>query len=149
MISIQIDSEFKGKLSSKKIGKAAQAVLDHHKRHAASMAVAVGGDEKIQSLNLEYRGIDKPTDVLSFPSGEPDPQTGRVYLGDIIISYPTAEKQAETSGHPVIDEIMLLVVHGVLHLFGHDHREPDDKKEMWAIQDEILSKLKVKARPHD
>ncbi len=149
MISVQIDTLFKDKVISKKADQAAQAVLDHHDRREDSLAVIITGSDKLQSLNREYRDIDEPTDVLSFPSGEPDPQTGRVYLGDIIISYPKAQAQAEESGHPVMEELVLLTVHGALHLFGYGHAEPGEKDKMWAIQDQILSKLKVKARPND
>lgn len=148
MISVQIDTIFKDKVISKNIDQAAQAVLDHHDRHEASFAVIITGNDELQTLNREYRGIDEPTDVLSFPSGEPDPQTGRVYLGDIIISCPKAQAQAEESGRPVMEELVLLTVHGMLHLFGHGHAEPGEKDKMWAIQDQILNKLKVKARPN-
>ncbi len=104
-------------------------------------------DEEIQSLNRQHLGIDAPTDVLSFPIPFDDPETGTPYLGDILISVPTAAQQAETAGHPLEDEIRLLVVHGILHLLGYDHGTSEEKAEMWEIQDTLLQKLGISARP--
>jgi len=106
-------------------------------------------DEEIQRLNREYLEIDAPTDVLSFTMDFDNPETGAPYLGDIVISVPTAARQAEDGGHPLIEEIKLLAVHGILHLLGHDHSEPDEKAAMWHIQEKILSALEVQARPID
>ncbi|MGH2523455.1 MAG: rRNA maturation RNase YbeY, partial [Anaerolineales bacterium] len=88
-------------------------------------------------------GHDYPTDVLSFPSEETDPETGMRYFGDIAISFPHAHAQAAAGGHPVAAELQLLVVHGVLHLLGHDHAKRAEKARMWAAQAEILKKLKA------
>jgi len=79
--------------------------------------------------------------VLSFPASETDPETGARYIGDIIISVPYAARSAEKAGHPVESELQLLVVHGVLHLLGHDHAEPKEKARMWKAQAEILELL--------
>ena len=86
-------------------------------------------------------GVDGPTDVLSFPSDEIDPETGNRYLGDILISVQRAAAQAQIPGHPVESEVQLLIVHGVLHLMGHDHAEPEEKARMWKAQTEILTQL--------
>ena len=89
----------------------------------ASLTILFSDDLHIQRLNREFRNKDKPTDVLSFPGGDPIPgmpEPGR-YLGDIIISVPTASRQANESGHSLEAELQLLVIHGVLHLLGYDH----------------------------
>ncbi len=91
----------------------------------------------------EIEGIEAPTDVLSFPDGDIDPDTGEPYLGDILISFPRAEVQAGTSNHSIEQELQLLVVHGVLHLLGYDHAEPESKERMWAAQEEIFARLDV------
>jgi probable rRNA maturation factor len=88
-------------------------------------------------------GHDRPTDVLSFPSGEPDPANGRLYLGDIAISFPQARLAANRGGHSVKSELQLLIVHGVLHLLGHDHAHTAEKARMWAAQAAILSELRA------
>jgi probable rRNA maturation factor len=98
-------------------------------------------DAHLQVLNREYLHQDAPTDVLSFPAGEPDPETGALYLGDIVLSIPRAAAQAREAGHSLEDEAQLLVVHGVLHLLGHDHAGPSDKERMWAAQGAALERL--------
>jgi len=107
----------------------------------ADLTLLLTGDDQIQELNHQFLGIDAPTDVLSFPAEEFDPDSGLLYLGDIILSYPRALNQAAESGHPVQDELQLLVVHGVLHLLGYDHAEPAGKAEMWALQADVLRQL--------
>jgi probable rRNA maturation factor len=79
--------------------------------------------------------------VLSFPASETDPETGARYLGDILISLPRAQTQADAAGHSLEAEVQLLVVHGVLHLIGHDHAETEEKARMWKAQAEILENL--------
>ncbi len=98
-------------------------------------------DSHLQDLNREYLDHDAPTDVLSFPAGETDPDTGALYLGDIVISIPRAAVQASEAGHSLEDEAQLLVVHGVLHLLGHDHADPLDKARMWTAQADALERL--------
>ncbi len=102
------------------------------------ITIILTDDAQIHELNKQYRGIDAPTDVLSFPSGDTDPDSNRLYLGDVVISYPRAQAQAEAEGHPVEAELQLLVVHGVLHLSGYDHVEEQGKSGMRAAQSEIL-----------
>jgi probable rRNA maturation factor len=106
-----------------------------------SLTILITGDQKIQELNRQFRGVDAPTDVLAFPAGHADPESGGTYLGDVVISFPQALNQAAEAGHPVQAEIQLLVVHGVLHLVGYDHGEPEGKAEMWAAQRAILEGL--------
>lgn len=107
----------------------------------ASLSIFLTDDAQIQGLNSEYRGIDAPTDVLSFEVHERDPETGFLYLGEIIISTPFATRQASKGGHSLEAETQLLVVHGVLHLLGHDHAEAEGKDQMWAVQAKILASL--------
>jgi probable rRNA maturation factor len=103
--------------------------------------LVITNDRQVQRLNRTYLDIDAPTDVLSFPSGEIDPETGATYLGDVIISYPRAAAQAAAGGHPIEAELQLLVVHGMLHLCGYDHGEADEKAAMWKMQALVLDKL--------
>ena len=107
----------------------------------ADLTIALTDDAHIQTLNRDYLGHDSPTDVLSFPAGERDPETGALYLGDVVISVPRASAQAGEAGHSLEAEVQLLVVHGVLHLLGHDHAEAEDKERMWAAQAEALERL--------
>jgi probable rRNA maturation factor len=123
-----------------RIEEAANAALEHEAADG-DLTLVFTTDEQLHHLNQEYLGVDAPTDVLSFPASETDPDTGRIYLGDILISVPRTEIQARVAGHPVADEACLLVIHGVLHLLGHDHAKPKEKAKMWKAQGEILEKL--------
>jgi probable rRNA maturation factor len=109
----------------------------------SSLTIVIGNDALLHRLNRQYRQVDSPTDVLSFPTGEVDPDTDTPYLGDVIISLPRASEQASTYGHSLTDELQLLVVHGILHLLGYDHIQPADKQKMQSAQDSILSQLGV------
>lgn len=121
---------------------AANATLEHQSHSLDSeLSIILTNDSRLHELNLNYLGVDAPTDVLSFPASETDPETGARYIGDILISMPRAEEQANAAGHPLESEVQLLVVHGVLHLLGHDHAEAEEKARMWKAQTEILAGL--------
>jgi probable rRNA maturation factor len=145
MIHLLVEEAYESLVVPDFLEKAAETVLAHQGADPdAELSVVIDSDEKLHTLNRDFLGIDAPTDVLSFPSDEFDPDEQAVYIGDIIISFPRAESQAKTAGHPVINEIQLLVVHGVLHLLGHDHAEPAEKVRMWTALAEILDQLGVK-----
>lgn len=137
---IHIESTFT--FSKDLIERAACAALAHQSQSLDSdLTFVLTDDIQLQKLNRDYLGIDAPTDVLSFPASESDPETGARYIGDIIISMPYAARSAEKAGHGLEAEVQLLVVHGVLHLLGHDHAEADEKARMWKAQAEILESL--------
>ena len=107
--------------------------------------VLVTGDRGIHQINLDTRGVDAPTDVLSFPmlafaeGEEPDRnENGEILLGDIIISLERAKEQAAEYGHSLQREIAFLTAHSMLHLLGYDHIEPEEEAEMFRRQREIL-----------
>lgn len=142
MILVQVDENLSSPIEAALVEKAAQEALDQQRAEEGDLTVVLTGDAELQSLNLEYLGIDAPTDVLSFPADFIDPDTDRRYYGDILISIARAQAQAQAASHPVQDEILLLTVHGVLHLLGHDHAEEAEKQRMWAAQAEILDGLR-------
>jgi len=107
----------------------------------SELTIVLTGDTRLHELNRDYLGVDAPTDVLSFPASETDPETGARYIGDILISMPRAQAQADATGHPLESEVQLLAVHGVLHLLGHDHAGAKEKARMWKAQAEILERL--------
>lgn len=99
-------------------------------------------DATVQSLNREYRGLDRPTDVLSFSQREgEDGDPLDPLLGDIIISIERAQAQAQAYGHSIAREVGFLAVHGLLHLLGWDHQDPDHEEAMMAKTEEILGTL--------
>jgi len=126
---------------------AVEVLLQSEVSQDAELSLVLSDDKRLHDLNREFLDIDAPTDVLSFPSDEIDPESSAPYLGDVIISYQRATVQAQSSGHDVKDELELLVVHGVLHLLGYDHVELDQKQAMWSVQAEILQKLGTNASP--
>jgi probable rRNA maturation factor len=123
--------------------RAARAVLDLSGAQEADLTIVLVDDARIQALNRDFLAHDAPTDVLSFPADETDPETGRCYLGDVVISTQRAAEQARERGHAIEAEMQLLVVHGILHLLGHDHAEVGEKERMWAAQARALERLGV------
>jgi probable rRNA maturation factor len=142
MIFLEINPELKLSLPPDLLERAAQETLAHQAAPPeADLTLVLTGDERIQALNRDFLGRDAPTDVLSFPADETDPETGRRYLGDVVISIPRAESQAREGGHALKVELQLLVVHGVLHLLGHDHAGAEEKARMWAAQAKTLEHI--------
>lgn len=142
MIFIEKIENLSPDLDQALVEKAANAALLHQGvTEGADLTVVLTDDTQLHELNHEYLGVDAPTDVLSFPSDQTDPETGARYLGDILISTERAAAQAAAAGHAAEAEAQLLVVHGVLHLLGYDHGEPEEKARMWQAQGEILSEL--------
>lgn len=142
MIDLTIDEPYKELLETDFIEQASRVTYQMLGiSHDTGTSIVITGDNQLHKLNLQFAGNDESTDVLSFPAGYTDPDSGSFYLGDVLISYPRALEQAKITGYSVEAEIQLLVVHGILHLAGYDHVEVEDKAKMWAAQREILSML--------
>lgn len=145
MITVQVKRNVRLSVDKSILVEAAQLTLEMTKSGKQSgMGIVIGNDRLLHKLNRKYRMVDSPTDVLSFTSGEVDPDTSDIYLGDVVISLPRAEEQASAEGHALADELQLLVVHGTLHLLGYDHEALEDKKSMQIAQDNALHSLGVK-----
>lgn len=138
MIHIELHPDF---LDIELLESAARAALEQQSAPDDDITIVLTDDDQLRELNLDYLGIDAPTDVLSFPASESDPETGVRYLGDILISVRRAAQQAQAAGHSLQAEAQLLVVHGTLHLLGHDHADAEQKTRMWAAQAEVLKRL--------
>lgn len=143
MIYIQPSSvEGQGDVDNALLERAVRQTLQHVGADPdVDVTVVLGDDKQLQRLNLQFLGVDAPTDVLAFPGGETDPDSQVEYLGDVIISYQRALAQSAAGGHSLEDELQLLVVHGVLHLLEYDHTADENKAAMWAAQAEILALL--------
>ena len=111
--------------------------------NAAGVTVLLTDDDTLRSLNRQFADEDKVTDVLAFSGGAvfPGQAEGAVTLGDIAISTPQALRQAVAAGHSEDREVAMLTAHGVLHLLGYDHAEPDEEREMTGITAAILEKV--------
>lgn len=141
--AVKITPEIKAALK-----KAIKAALDYEEfGRDAEVSLSFVTNDEIHALNKEYRGIDRPTDVLSFPmlddediDGDTDIYSDAVVLGDIIISAEKAAEQAAEYGHSIIREFAFLAVHSTLHLLGYDHEtSKEDEAEMFFKQEEILT----------
>jgi probable rRNA maturation factor len=120
----------------------ADAVLAELTLDGAELSLVLCDDPFIHGLNRDHRGMDKPTDVLSFAQREgegADPDD--MLLGDVIISVETALRQAEARGHGLDHELRVLLVHGILHLLGHDHEEDEEAERMEAEERRLLHLL--------
>jgi probable rRNA maturation factor len=143
-VDVQIEDRFAESVSAEWLSSAVQTTLQVAGRGTGSLTLVITDDETVHRLNREYLGIDAPTDVLSFGGEAPDfvdAPDAEGYLGDVLVAYPQAQAQAAAASHPGESELALLVVHGVLHLLGYDHQNPEDKAAMWSRQEEILSRL--------
>ncbi|MCP4415637.1 MAG: rRNA maturation RNase YbeY [Chloroflexi bacterium] len=147
MASYQIHVEQKEKVIhsiAAALRTAVTVTLRHEKKKPpVEVTLLLTDDAQLQALNNDYRGINSPTDVLSFIPGEtmPGMKENESYLGDIVISVPTAVRQAKQGDHSLKAELQLLTVHGTLHLLGFDHEEPDEKDRMWWAQASILAQV--------
>jgi probable rRNA maturation factor len=133
--------ELKEELRHKLIEQA-KKVLFEMDLEEAELSLVICDDAFIHPLNRDYRGKDRPTDVLSFSQREGDfAFMGDLILGDVIISLETTIRQAQEREHSMEKELTILLVHGILHLLGYDHIEDDDAEVMEAKEKDILGKL--------
>ena len=156
-INIEYEAEKKLALPYEEIIEdVVNAAMDYEEcPYEAEVNVLLTDNEEIHRINLEFRNIDRETDVLSFPMGDYDvpgdferleeqsedyfnPETGELLLGDIVISVDKVEEQAEKYGHSQTRELAFLVAHSMLHLFGSDHMEEEERLLMEKKQEEIL-----------
>ncbi|MBE5963507.1 MAG: rRNA maturation RNase YbeY [Lachnospira sp.] len=161
-IEFEADNKLDVKNCEELIIKVIEASLDYEGcPYEAEVSVTLTDNDNIKCINKEFRNIDKPTDVLSFPmieyevAGEFDfleddmyidcfnPESGELLLGDIVLSMDKIIEQADSYGHTQVRELAFLVAHSMLHLFGYDHIKEDEAKVMEAKQEEILQKLSI------
>ena len=146
-IEVSVEEEFRGLVDEDWARKIAQKVLKAEGVTSPyEVSLVFTDSETVQRLNRDYRGVDEPTDVLAFymlPQKEADssfvlPPDGVLRLGEVIISYPQAVKQAKEQGHSIDRELALLIIHGMLHLLGDDHGKPEEESRMRAREKELL-----------
>ena len=144
-MSIDVLNESGHDVDVVELSRLSRFVMDRMRLHPATeMCLRLVDEETIAALNAKWMGSDGATDVLAFPMDElvpgrvgEEPQEG--YLGDIALSPVVAARQAAEAGHPEVDELRLLTVHGILHLLGYDHAEPAEHREMFGLQARLLA----------
>jgi probable rRNA maturation factor len=151
-IVIQVDEAFTEFVDQANLQAVIAHLLHQVGQPTAELTLVVTDDAAVQTLNRDYRGVDATTDVLSFAAQEEADDAPELadlppelaaelanYLGDVIIAYPYATRQAIHYQNSVAAELRLLAVHGVLHLLGYDHATPDEEAAMWTLQSTILA----------
>ncbi|MET0303278.1 MAG: rRNA maturation RNase YbeY [Microbacteriaceae bacterium] len=143
-MTIEINNESGYEVDEAVLVRLSAFAFDYLRVHAdADLAIVLVDEGAMEQLHVQWMDEPGPTDVLSFPMdelrpGTDDEITPAGLLGDIVLCPQVAASQAETAGHPVRDELLLLTTHGILHLLGFDHAEPEEEKEMFGLQREIL-----------
>lgn len=143
-MSVEINNESEIPVDETAIQRLVTYALDQlHVHRDAELAIVLVDEAAMEQLHVQWMDEPGPTDVLSFPMDELRPGTEEAVtpaglLGDIVLCPQVAIAQAETAGHSTLDELLLLTTHGLLHLLGFDHAEPDEEKEMFSIQRDIL-----------
>ena len=123
----------------------ASQILHHLQIDKHELSILLTGDEDIHHINVDYRGIDKPTDVIAFAMNEGVfSEINDNILGDVVISLDTAKRQASERGVDVMDEVVFLLIHGILHLLGYDHEVNDrERRKMEDKERELLNQLGI------
>jgi probable rRNA maturation factor len=150
-MSVEVIDESGGGLDARRIAALSRFVIDQMRVHpAAELCVKAVDESTIAELNQQWMGKTGPTDVLAFPMDElrpglvgEEPQEG--VLGDLVLCPAVAQRQGETAGHGTAAELELLTVHGILHLLGYDHAEPEEHKVMFGLQDDLLARWRGRA----
>ncbi|WP_062303867.1 rRNA maturation RNase YbeY [Demequina subtropica] len=141
---IEVNNETDATVDEVEFAELARYVLGQmHVAEGAELAIMFVDEEAMEQLHLQWMDEPGPTDVLSFPMdelrpGTPDQPTPAGLLGDIVVCPSVAARQAATAGHSAEEEMLLLTTHGLLHLLGYDHVEPEEEKEMFALQRNLL-----------
>lgn len=144
--AIDIQNEHTYSVDAEVLTRTVACVLNSHDvDEESAVSIVFVDDEEMAGYNRQFRGVDAPTDVLSFPAAAPliDIPDEPPYLGDLIVAFPYASAQAAREGHALNDSLSLLVIHGTLHLLGYDHDTPERRAEMWAAQDAALRMLSI------
>lgn len=134
----------KSGVDARRLKTVARKLLREVDEPDSALSVTLVDDGEIQLLNREHRGKDKPTDVLSFPlyePGEAPSHDGERLLGDVVISVDTARRQAADYDAPLQDEVYRLLIHGILHVLGHDHEEPAERETMEAEERRLAAAI--------
>ena len=142
VIPIAIAQPFVNAVSDERLATIALRVLEGEEAPPCEVSVMVTDDETVRGLNREFAGEDAFTDVLSFSQREGEDLVGPpgsvAPLGEVIIAYPQAARQASERGRSVEEEVARLLIHGTLHLLGYDHAEPEEERRMHAREEELL-----------
>jgi len=140
-VSVVFNPDFENEIDANSIRDLINTLFLEEKICNTEISVALESNDTLRTLNMRFLGEDYPTDVLLFPNGAILPDSGRKYMGDIIISVEMAHTQATKKNHGFLFEIYFLIIHGFLHLMGFDHCVAQESVEMFSKQDLLLKKV--------
>ena len=151
-MTIEVNNETTSDLDEKELSDLCRFVLDRMRIHPqAELAVLLVDSDTMEQLHVKWMDEPGPTDVLAFPmdelrpaSDDEEPKPG--LLGDVVLCPDVARRQAKQAGHSTEDELHLLTTHGILHLLGYDHAEPEEEKEMFDLQGQLLGDWTARRR---
>ena len=151
-MTIEVNNETTSDLDEKELSDLCRFVLDRMRIHPqAELAVLLVDPDTMEQLHVKWMDEPGPTDVLAFPmdelrpaSDDEEPKPG--LLGDVVLCPDVARRQAKQAGHSTEDELHLLTTHGILHLLGYDHAEPEEEKEMFDLQQQLLADWAARRR---
>ena len=150
-MNIDISNESGVEIDEQDLSSLSSFILDRLQVHPETeISVLVTDEDRMSELHVEWMDLPGPTDVLSFPMDEVrpnswsgDPSDEAPILGDLVLCPSVAEAQAKVAGHSTEEELQLLTAHGILHLLGYDHAEPDEEREMFSLQSDLLTKWRA------
>ena len=149
---IDLNNESGVEVDEQRLVQLARFAMDELRIHPqAELSILLVDEKTMADYHVRFMDLPGPTDVLSFPmdelrppSDDDEPPLG--LLGDIVLCPQVAETQAKTAGHPLVEELILLTTHGLLHLLGFDHAEPDEEREMFGLQRDLIVAFHVSER---
>lgn len=150
-MNIDISNESGVEIDEQDLSSLSSFILDRLQVHpGAEISVLVTDEDRMSELHVEWMDLPGPTDVLSFPMDEVrpnswsgNPSDEAPILGDLVLCPSVAEAQAKVAGHSTEEELQLLTAHGILHLLGYDHAEPDEEREMFSLQSDLLTRWRA------
>lgn len=151
-MSIEINNESVVAVDETALQRLATHALDElHVHQDAELSIVLVDEAAMEQLHVQWMDEPGPTDVLSFPMDELRPGTEDAItpaglLGDVVLCPQVAQAQADAAGHGLLDELLMLTTHGILHLLGFDHAEPEEEREMFGVQRDILVGFSLQER---
>ena len=152
-MSVEVANESGTEVDEDRLAAVARFVLDRLRIHPQTeLSILVVDEAAMEQLHVQWMDEPGPTDVLSFPMDELRPPRGDEgvpepgLLGDVVLCPEVARRQAKAAGHSTADELDLLTTHGILHLLGYDHAEPDEEREMFGLQGDLLTGWRSRRR---
>lgn len=141
---VEINNKAEYPVDTEDLRKVAEKFLHYYQKQDLDVSIALVDDAEIKEMNLNYRGLDKPTDVLSFPASEEE-QESEGFLGEVIIDNDQVSRQAPHYSHTPREELVFILIHGLLHLLGYSDYTEEDKENMIKLGKDIIKRINLQS----